>query len=294
MAIRSMTAYAQVKGRVNEELGFTLTLKTVNHRFLDLHFRLPAELEGLEIKLRALLKQRLARGHVQIAISLERSGAGAFSIDRSLVGGFLEAYRVAATEFGVAAPPDLNVILRMPGALVPALPAEDGFESAVLAGLQDALERLERMRRDEGSSMERELRQRAESLRRSVAGIEKLREAISRAYLEKVQSRLEELIGDRAEPQRILQEAALLAERSDVREETVRLQAHLDQFLALLDSDGEAGKKLDFLLQEMNREANTILSKTSGTAGEALRVTELGLAMKSDIEKAREQVQNVE
>jgi uncharacterized protein (TIGR00255 family) len=117
---------------------------------------------------------------------------------------------------------------------------------------------------------------------------------VSRAYLEKVQLRMQELIGAHADRDRILQEAALLAERSDIREELVRMETHVQHFLGLLDQGAEVGKKLDFLLQEMGREANTLLSKTSGLAGEALRITEVGLGMKAEIEKSREQVQNVE
>ncbi len=124
--------------------------------------------------------------------------------------------------------------------------------------------------------------------------VENYRSAVFQTYLEKVQSRMQELLGSHADRDRILQEAALLAERSDIHEEVVRMQTHVDHFLQLLDKSGEAGKKLDFLLQEMGREANTLLSKTSGVAGDAQRITELGLAMKAEIEKAREQVQNIE
>ncbi|HXZ26531.1 MAG TPA: DUF1732 domain-containing protein, partial [Terriglobales bacterium] len=131
-------------------------------------------------------------------------------------------------------------------------------------------------------------------LRAATAEVSKLRAAVLRAHLEKVQSRMQELLGGHADPERILQEAALLAERSDVQEELVRLEAHVTQFLDLLEAGGETGKKLDFLLQEMNREANTMLSKTAGLAGEGLRITEHGLAMKSEIEKSREQVLNLE
>jgi len=105
---------------------------------------------------------------------------------------------------------------------------------------------------------------------------------------------VQELIGAQVEKERLLQEAALLVDRSDIQEELVRLETHVKHFLALLQEGGEVGKKLDFLLQEMNREANTLLSKTSGLAGEALKITEMGLAMKAEIEKAREQVQNIE
>jgi uncharacterized protein (TIGR00255 family) len=113
-------------------------------------------------------------------------------------------------------------------------------------------------------------------------------------YTERLQSRMQELLGASADKERVLQEAALLVDRSDIQEEIVRLETHVQHFLALLEEGGEIGKKLDFLLQEMNREANTLLSKTSGLAGEALNITEAGLAMKAEIEKSREQVQNLE
>jgi len=128
----------------------------------------------------------------------------------------------------------------------------------------------------------------------AVEEVEQLRSLVVEAYVNKVQSRLQELIGLQADPDRILQEAALLAERSDIQEEIVRMKSHVQHLLGLLDTGGEAGKKLDFLMQEMNREANTMLSKISGVSGEALRSTELGLALKAEIEKCREQVQNLE
>jgi uncharacterized protein (TIGR00255 family) len=117
---------------------------------------------------------------------------------------------------------------------------------------------------------------------------------VLQSYVERLQSRLQELLGASADKERTLQEAALLVDRSDIQEEIVRLENHVQHFLGLLDGDGEVGKKLDFLLQEMNREANTLLSKTSGLAGEALKITEAGLIMKAEIEKSREQVQNLE
>ena len=124
--------------------------------------------------------------------------------------------------------------------------------------------------------------------------VDQLRGKVSRAYYDKVHGRMQELLNTHVDTDRILQEAAMLAERSDIQEELVRMKNHIQHFLSVLEAGGEVGKKLDFLLQEMNREANTLMSKTSGVAGEALRITELGLAMKSDIEKAREQVQNLE
>jgi uncharacterized protein (TIGR00255 family) len=295
MPIRSMTGFAQVKGQIDGKLNFSLSLKSVNHRFLDLHFRMPSDNDGLEMKLRRLLKEKIARGHVELTLSIDRGGNDSFALNRELVGGYISAFRAACAEFGLAAEPDLNVILRMPGAMDASADAADGeLESAVLAQIEEALTRLNQMRDEEGRGIERELRERMGHIDKASTGVDRHRQAILQGYVEKLRNRMQELIGAQVDPERLLQEAALLVDRSDIQEELVRLQTHIQHFLGLLDQKGEVGKKLDFLLQEMNREANTLLSKTSGLAGEALKITELGLVMKSEIEKSREQVQNVE
>lgn len=288
-----MTGFAQVKSQAAGGNSFTLSLKSVNHRFLDTQLRLPPETEELEIKIRRILKERLARGHVEVTLIIDRGESDGFELNRDLVGGYVAAFRKAAKEFGTSGEPDLNIILRMPGALGAAAPSNEHFESAVLASLDKALTRLNVMREEEGRGTATELRRRLQSLEDATREVSKLRAAVSRAYLEKIRARIAELIGN-AEEDRILQEAAILAERSDIQEELVRLETHIQHFRSLLDQGGEVGKKLDFLLQEFNREANTLLSKTSGVAGEGLRITELGLLMKSEIEKCREQVQNIE
>ncbi len=293
--IRSMTGYAQVKSAAGEPGGFALSLKSVNHRFLDLHLRLPAECDALEMKLRRALKERMARGHVELTLSLERSAAAALAINKEFVGAYINAYQIAAMQFDVKAEPDLNAILKLPGALTANSAAADpNLEPAVLAALEEAIAQLNQMREVEGKEIARDLRERAERLNQAVAQVEKLRAAVTPAYMKKVEARMQELLNGKVEHERLLQEAALVAERSDVEEEIVRLRAHLRHFLGLLETGGEAGKKLDFLLQEMNREANTLSAKTSGLAGEGLLITELGLSMKAEIEKLREQVQNVE
>ena len=305
MPIRSMTGFAQVRGEVqrngsaspesNSRLGFTLSLKSVNHRFLDLHFRLPSGTDSLEMQLRRLLKEKMARGHVEVTLSLERSSAETFSLNRELIGGYIAAYRAAATEFSLATEPDLNAVLRIPGALDSASDSADGeIEPAVMAKVSDALDRLNQMREEEGRGITRELRERMVHLAEAGKSVQQHRRSVLQSYTERLQTRLQELIGSSIDKERILQEAALLVDRSDIQEEIVRLETHVQHFLGLLDEGGEIGKKLDFLLQEMNREANTLLSKTSGLAGEALKITEAGLAMKSEIEKSREQVQNLE
>jgi uncharacterized protein (TIGR00255 family) len=248
------------------------------------------------MKVRRVLKERLHRGHIEVTLSLERSGGVAFSVNRDLVGGYLRTFREVAEEFGVSAEPDLNAVLKIPGALNA---AESGdamaaMEKQVTTALEQCIERLNVMREEEGRGAAIELRERMTHLSSATHEVDQLRGKVLKAYHEKVHGRMQELLGAHADPDRILQEAAMLAERSDIQEEIVRMKNHIQHFLGLLDAGGEVGKKLDFLLQEMNREANTLMSKTTGVAGEALRITGLGLAMKSEIEKAREQVQNLE
>lgn len=307
MPIRSMTGFAQVKGEVarqsaagsaanaNGRLAFSLSLKSVNHRFLDLHFRTPSGTDSLEMQLRRLLKEKMARGHVEVTVSLERTSGDALALNRDIVGGYIGAFRAAAAEFGIASEPDLNTILRIPGALDTSTNNADGeIEAAVMAKAGEALDLLNQMREQEGRGIARELRDRMAHLVEAGKSVQQHRRAVLQNYTEKLQSRLQEILGSTVDKERVLQEVALLVDRSDIQEEIVRLETHVEHFLGLLDQGGEIGKKLDFLLQEMNREANTLLSKTSGLAGEALRITEAGLAMKAEIEKSREQVQNLE
>src|SRR5580692_9461976 len=315
MPLRSMTGFAQVKGELinqsdgiagsraselssapgNGHLAFSLSLKSVNHRFLDLHFRLPSGSDSLEMQLRRLLKEKVARGHVEVTLSLERGGGETLALNRPLVTAYIAAFRAAAAEFSLATEPDLNTVLRIPGALDSAKDPEDGaLESAVMARAGEVLDSLNLMREQEGRGIERELRDRMAHLGEAVKTVQLHRRTVLQSYVERLQSRLQELLGSSADKERVLQEAALLVDRSDIQEEIVRLENHVQHFLGLLDEHGEVGKKLDFLLQEMNREANTLLSKTSGLAGDALKITEAGLVMKAEIEKSREQVQNLE
>jgi uncharacterized protein (TIGR00255 family) len=306
MPIRSMTGFAQVKGEAarkdadvaasaNGRLAFALSLKSVNHRFLDLHFRLPSGTDSLEMQLRRLLKEKMARGHVEVTLSLERTASDTFSLNRQIVGGYIAAFRAAAAEFSLSADPDLNAVLRIPGALDSQSESfDEEIEAAVMTRIGEALDRLNQMREEEGRGIARELRERMAHLLEAGKNVQQHRRAVLQHYNERLQSRLQELLGATVDKERALQEAALLVDRSDIQEEIVRLETHVQHFLGLLDEGGEVGKKLDFLLQEMNREANTLLSKTSGLAGEALKITEAGLAMKAEIEKSREQVQNLE
>jgi uncharacterized protein (TIGR00255 family) len=293
-----MTGFARVSARVSNTLGFTLSLKSVNHRFLDPQLRMPSGTESLEMQIRRYLKEKLIRGHVEFTLSLERSTERTAQYNSAIVASYMEAFHAAAAQYGLDQQPDLNVILRLPGVLAAeVLSVKDDLEvleQAVLSQLDPLIAALNVMRSQEGASLAAELMACLGRLGSLVDEVAALREQIQKAYFERVSQRVAALLDGAFERDRILQEVALLVERSDVEEEIARLRTHIDHFQSLLLAGGEIGKKTDFLLQEMNREANTLLSKTSGVAGNAAKITELGLGMKAEIEKAREQVQNLE
>lgn len=300
---RSMTGFARISGRISETLGFTLSLKSVNHRFLDLHLRLPSGMESLEMQLRRLLKQQLVRGHIEVTLNIDRGQRNVAGYDADLVAEYIAAFRHVAKIHGLKAEPDLNAIFRLPGVFsaeakstVESGSGEEAqaIETAVLRELETLVDALNTMRAQEGELLARELLAGLDRLRKLVDEAAELREDVQQAYFERINQRLSAMLGNSFDRDRVLQEAALIAERSDVDEEAARLRTHIDHFRGMLKSGGEIGKKLDFLMQEMNREANTLLSKTGGVAGNGARITELGLSMKSEIEKLREQVQNLE
>jgi uncharacterized protein (TIGR00255 family) len=295
-----MTGFARVSGRVNDVLSWNLSLKSVNHRFLDLHMRLPAGAEPLEMRLRRLLKEKVLRGHLEVTLTVERGLRPSAHFDRDLLQGYIAAFRAAASESALEQQPDLNAIFRLPGVLTgEARFSEEevrALEEDVAAQTGRLVEALNHMRGQEGSSLARELAATMERLDSAVSQVAHMRQEVQRAYFERISQRISGLLNGHAgiDRDRVLQEAAMLAERSDVEEEVTRLRTHIRHFHSLLEAGGEMGKKLDFLLQEMNREANTLLSKTGGVSGNGQRITDLGLGMKSEIEKAREQVQNLE
>ncbi|MGA3033243.1 MAG: YicC/YloC family endoribonuclease [Terracidiphilus sp.] len=301
MAIFSMTGFARVQARLavgeQEQLGYTLTIKTVNHRFLDLQFRLPSGLDALEMELRKVLKENLVRGHADLTLSVERNAQTKSGYNRDLIAVFLDAFETARTEHGLQCEPDLNAALRLPGALQ----GEDrgnndlsALTASVLEQMPGLLDQLKTMRAREGESLQTILHGTLDRLAEATASVAELRPEIEQRYQERLTQRLAAATGPEFNQQRILEEVAVLVERSDISEELARMTTHIGHFRELLTAGGEVGKKLDFLLQEMNREANTLLSKTGGIGGKGTRITELGLAMKSEIEKAREQIQNVE
>ncbi|HEX7157567.1 MAG TPA: YicC/YloC family endoribonuclease [Edaphobacter sp.] len=298
--IYSMTGFASVRGASGDVPGFTLAMKSVNHRFLDLHMRMPGYCDGLEVKVRRVLKDLLGRGHVEVTLQVERRTTAQIQLNAELLRDYVAAFREAGEKYGLANQPDLNAILRIPGMMSAessiSSEASEEFDAAVLAAVPDVVAKLNEGRAAEGASLAAELRASMERLRAFGEEMAGLRNGVREAQFERLRARLMELTdGVAVNEERVLTEAAVMAEKSDIEEEIVRLRTHVDRFIALLDEGGELGKRLDFLLQELNREANTMLSKTSSATGEnSLRITELGLEMKAEIEKAREQVQNLE
>lgn len=300
--IYSMTGFAQARVE-REGSAVRINLRSVNHRFLDLHLRMPDGFEVFESRIRQAVRNRLRRGHVDINIYYEAGGTGAIEVNHEIAESYLRAVERLRKEFSVKTEPDLVSLLRLPGVVAAPgtageLQSEEKQErlgAQVETCLEQALNKMEVMRRSEGQALLAEMQGMLERIGARTAEIETLTERVRPAIANRLEIRLGELLkGVQVDPIRLAQEASILAERSDVSEELARLRSHVEQFGKLLAGAGEAGKKLDFLLQEMQREANTLLSKTPGVESEGLAITGLALEVKSDIEKLREQAQNVE
>ena len=296
--IKSMTGFASLTHE-DEHATLGVTVRAVNHRFLDLQLRVPQSLGDLEPRVRALLQKRLARGRVELSISLQLRTAAAPTVElneefANALAASIERARERGLVTGTLTPGDL---LRLPQAITvrdrpveadPALEARLG--SSVAAAVEQALADLDAMRAREGEHLRADLDARREML----AGlIERLREAAEegRSSLEmRLHDRIAEISSELPVDQAMIaQEVVRAAARSDISEEVTRFRAHLAHWAALADGPEPCGRKLDFLLQEMNREINTIGSKADG-----LRISELIINAKAELEKMREQVQNVE
>ena len=296
-----MTGYAQARTELNG-WAIRVSVKSVNHRFLDIRFRLPEGFDVYELRLRKIIRERIHRGHLDVNLNVQPGATAPVQVNRGLLQTYLHAAEELRRQTATATELDVVSLFRLPGVvggLAPPLPEtdeeQDQIGDALEECLREALTKLDEMRHSEGRHLAEDLRARVARIGEQTEQVRNLAIALTPAFARRLQSRLNELLnGTGIEPARLAQEAALLAERSDISEELDRLRSHLQQFAKLLDGAGELGKKLDFLLQEMHREANTMLSKTPGVESEALAITGLSLEIRAEIEKLREQVQNIE
>ena len=248
------------------------------------------------------MRERIHRGHIDVNVNVQPGTALPVQVNRDLLKAYAQSAEELRRQLGSSADLDVVSLLRLPGVvggLAPGLPEsveeQEQLGLALDSCLREALHKLDDMRHAEGRHLAEDLRARVTLIGEQADQVRDLARALTPAFARRLQSRLKELLnGTGIEPARLAQEAALLAERSDISEELDRLRSHCQQFAKLLDGAGELGKKLDFLLQEMHREANTMLSKTPGVETEALAITGLSLEIRAEIEKLREQVQNIE
>jgi uncharacterized protein (TIGR00255 family) len=292
--ILSMTGYGTGSAQ-QDGTSVSVEIKTVNHRFLDLHLRISREYQSLEGEIQPLIRGALDRGRADISVTVQNAAEDALEINSNLLKGYLAAVGKLREEFNFQDSLDLKTVLSLPGILQAkdSVPAEN---SAVLSDLlrksvKEALDGVLQMRGREGEALRADMQRNLAGIEENANSIQAISASSAPEHLKKLQERLDQLLAQQGgiDPQRLAQEAALLADKSDISEELARLKSHIEQYYSLMDSKEKAGKKLDFLLQELQREANTILSKSGN-----LEISRLAIAIKTDIEKLREQVQNVE
>ena len=297
--IRSMTGYSEARA-VSNEFSLVVVIKSLNHRYLDIQIRIPSGFDCLEQGLRRAVKDKMLRGHVEVSVSFERNGGSELPVNRKLLGEYVAACRELRDEFHLNSEPDLVSLLRLPGVIGlqgNQLSAEDLDKAKVAldASLTRALTALNAMREQEGKALEQDIRMRLGNLSRwsgEIAGhAGRIAECVQKKLEQRVRESLEAVDIDRG---RLIQEVTYLASRSDITEELTRFRSHLDQARKLLSDGVEIGKKLDFLLQEMNREANTMLSKTTDVPEVGSALNQLAIELKTEIEKLREQALNIE
>jgi len=290
-AMLSMTGYGRA-ARERDGRQMTIELKSVNHRFLDLAFRMPRNLLFLEEAARKALGARLSRGHVDVFVTYKnlRSDARTVTVDRALYDAYARALDSVAGG-DLQDDRSLMSIARLPDVLVVSEAEEDrdAVTALMLDTLNEALDQLLAMRAREGEAMRRDLSEKVDAIERMTAQIGERYPQTVEEYRNRLRAAVEELIGQQVDETRLLTEVVVMADRSAIAEELVRLNSHVAALRRLFEDPEPIGRRLDFLVQELNRETNTITSKSQD-----IPITQLALDMKSEIEKLREQLQNVE
>ena len=291
--IKSMTGYGRAVETVNGR-EFTVELRSVNNRYLDCSVRLPRMLSFAEDAVKQAVKASVSRGKVDVFISL-RSEAGdevVVNLNKAVLEGYLAAMRQMVSDYGVQADISVSAVSRLPEVFSVEKPQvdEEQLQKDLLQVVAKALEGYDAMRCTEGAALDRDLRSRGQTILDLVAQVEAGNGQTVIDYRAKLEAKLKEVLANTAiDESRILTEAAIFADKVAVDEETVRLRSHLQQMNSMLTGGGAIGRKLDFLLQEMNREANTIGSKCTD-----VRLARIVVDIKAELEKIREQTQNIE
>jgi len=292
--MKSMTGFGRA-AVTEHDFSINVELKTVNNRFLDINLRLSGELQPLEAVIKRLISSRLKRGRVEVNLQYDRTSEAAYELNRPLITGYLEAMKEMQLEFGLTGEPDINVIARLPNVVSQKKeePTPE-FLTAIETVFAKAIDDLEKMREKEGGLLKAELELRLNDIESRLPAIESEASKVSDEYQQRLSKRIGDMLA-KSDSQididqgRLAQELAYIAERADISEEIARLTTHIEHFRSIASDVNDVGKRLDFLTQELNREANTITSKTTNMV-----IKENALAIKSEIEKIREQVQNVE
>ena len=291
--IRSMTGFGRCVTE-DEKRRFIVEVKAVNHRYLDLNIKMPRKLYAFESALRSLTGKTVQRGKVDMYITLENKACGDNSIryNREAAGEYLKFLEEMKEEFGLEDDIRLSTLSRYPEVftLEEAKADDEEIWSLLERAVEGALEQFSESREKEGENLKQDLLDKLEGMKSKVAQIEEQAPQVIKDYQERLFAKVKEMLSDsNIDENRILMETAVFADRVCVDEETVRLKSHIDHMITELERGGAVGRKLDFLAQEMNREANTTLSKSSD-----LTITGVAIELKTEIEKIREQVQNLE
>ena len=291
--IKSMTGYGRAVETVNGR-EFTVEIRSVNNRYLDCSVRLPRILTFAEDAVKQAVKNAVSRGKVDVFISVHSEGGEEVqvSLNASVLQGYLSAMQQMVTEYGVKDDISVSSVSRLPEVFVVEKPEVD--EQQLLADLKSVVDKAlcayDEMRSTEGQALDRDLRSRGEKILELVSLVEQGNAQTVLDYRAKLEAKIREVLEDKAiDESRILTEAAIFADKVAVDEETVRLRSHLEQMNTMLSGNGPVGRKLDFLLQEMNREANTIGSKCTD-----VKLARIVVDIKAELEKIREQTQNIE
>ena len=292
--MKSMTAFAQEATHTKEQ-SLTLVVRTYNSRYLDINLRLAGPLSPLEDRVKSYITSRLSRGRVEVSIQYSGSGKnqnGTLSINLPLARTYWDKLNELKASLGVPGPIDLNILLGLRNVLVYQEPpsTEESLWQSIHRPLKQVMDGVDKMRSAEGSHLSRDLRSRIRTIEKAAGMISKKVPQVVRAYQVRLQKRVNELAGEtKIDPQRLAQEVAILADRSDISEELVRLESHLKQLKTLFRETQPVGRKLEFLLQEINREINTVGSKSMDGS-----ISQQVVAVKAELEKMREQIQNIE